>query len=377
MTDISDEARDSHGRWTAGGGNESAPASQAAAVRTADGRPALVGLPQKPIQIGNVWYTPGPNGRLHDAAEAYMKSAGLPYDPPATYQKVDPDRATRIADEFDKMAHAPDDPAVKASYAALAKETLAQWQTLKATGLKVEWIKPGQANPYAASPRLAEMDVALNNHWWGFPTDMGFGTGPEAEAAMKDNPLLAPTDEVVDGRHLVVNDVFRIVHDMFGHAKEGVGFRADGEDNAWRSHAAMYSPLARAAMTSETRGQNSWVNYGPYGKQNRTANEADTHFAPQKIGLMPKWTQDEGRQDPPGVHGMSMPRWAAYFAKTDTARIDNAIKTGLIAGHDNTEIARKVVGSAALNGVDGVTEITRQQIGRLGRAAISPRRTSP
>lgn len=378
MTDVSNEARDSHGRWTAGAGNDSAAASQAAAVRTADGQPALVGLPQKPIQIGSVWYTPGPNGTLHRAAEAYMKQAGLDYEPPTTYQKVDVDRATRIAAEFDKMAHAPDDPAVKASYAALARETIAQWHTLEATGLKVEWIKPGMENPYAASPRLAEMDVALNNHWWGFPTDMGFGTGPEAEAAKKDNPLLNDTGIVIDGHKCVVNDIFRIVHDMFGHAKEGVGFRADGEDNAWRSHAAMYSPLARGAMTSETRGQNSWVNYGPYGKQNRTASEADTHFAPQKIGLMPQWTQDEGRQDPAGIRGMSMARWASYFANSDTARIDNAIKTGLIAGLDNTEIARKVVGSASLNGVDGVTEITRQQIGRLGSAALNPReRKSP
>lgn len=379
MNDVQGEARDYHGRWTAGGEGSppgSATADQAAALaaRTADGHPALVGLPQKPIQIGDKWFVPGPNGRLHDAAEQYMKQAGLPYDPPTTYQKVDVDRATRIATEFDKMAHDPSDPKVKASYEALARETLAQWQVLKATGLKVDWIQPGQENPYAKSPRLAELDVSENNHWWGFPTDLGFGTGPEAEAAKKDNPLLAMTDEVVGGRHLVVNDVFRIVHDMFGHTKEGVGFRADGEDNAWRSHAAMYSELARAAMTSETRGQNSWVNYGPHGEANRHANENDTVFAPQKIGLMPKWTQDEGREDPPGVRGLSMARWGSYFARTDAARIDTAIKTGLIAGLDNTEIARKVVGSVGLNGVDGVTEITRQQIARLGSAAINPKR---
>jgi len=47
-------------------------------------------------------------------------------------------------------------------------------------------------------------------------------------------------------------------------------------------------------MTSETRGQNSWVNYGPNGEANRTASAEDTKFADQKVGLMPEWTWTEG-----------------------------------------------------------------------------------
>ena len=66
--------------------------------------------------------------------------------------------------------------------------------------------------------------------------------------------------------------------------------------------------------------------------------------------------------------------WAAYFVKTDLARIDNAVRTGLIAGLDNTEIARRVIGSVGLRGVDGVTEITSQQIAHIGRIALKPRR---
>jgi hypothetical protein len=109
--------------------------------------------------------------------------------------------------------------------------------------------------------------------------------------------LLKPTGEVIDGRHVVVNDEFRIVHDMFGHFKEGVGFRASGEDNAWRSHASMFSKAAIPAMTAETRGQNSWVNYGPYGETNRHASAGDTHYAPQKIGMLPAWVWKDGRSD--------------------------------------------------------------------------------
>ena len=279
------------------GGARSPDEASRRATSAASGHPKLEGLPDKPLKVGDHYLVPGPYGRAKETAEKYLRSAGLPFDPPKQYLKVDKERATRVAAAFDAMKHAPDDPAVQASYAALAKETLAQWQAIKESGLKVEWIKPGQADPYAETPRLAAMDVIDNNHWWGFPTDQGFGTGPEAEAAMHNNPMLQPTDEVVDGRKLVVNDVFRIVHDYFGHFKEGVGFRADGEENAWRSHAAMYSDLARGAMTSETRGQNSWVNYGPFGESNRSASAGDTHYAPQKIGLMPEWTWNEGRGD--------------------------------------------------------------------------------
>ncbi len=270
--------------------------AQAQAVLVASGAKPLEGLPQKPIELAGQWYVPGPIGRLRDAADSYMKSAGLPYSPPTDYAKLDKDRAAKIADEYEKMKDDPTNPAVKASYEAMAKETLAQWDTIKQTGLQVEWVKPGQKDPYALSPRLAAMDVSQNNHWWGFPTDLGYGSGVGKSNTDETNPMLKRTGEVIDGRPVVVNDVFRIVHDMMGHLKEGNGFRGEGEENAWRSHASMYSDLARPAMTSETRGQNSWVNYGPHGATNRTASGEDTIFAPQKIGLMPKWTEEEGRK---------------------------------------------------------------------------------
>ena len=59
------------------------------------------------------------------------------------------------------------------------------------------------------------------------------------------------------------NEQFRAVHDYFGHAIRGNPFGAKGEEVAWASHQQMYSPLARIAMTAETRGQNSFVNYTP------------------------------------------------------------------------------------------------------------------
>lgn len=73
------------------------------------------------------------------------------------------------------------------------------------------------------------------------------------------------------------------------------------------------------------------------------------------------------------IFDTSLAKWAAYFAQLDIKAIDAAIRAGLINGDDNTEIARKVVGSMGLNGVDGVTEYTRHKIAHLGRAAIRDR----
>lgn len=67
---------------------------------------------------------------------------------------------------------------------------------------------------------------------------------------------------------------------------------------------------------------------------------------------------------------VSFSAWAAYFSREDHRAISAAIQAGLSEGLDSTEIARRVVGSLAMNGVDGVTEYTRNKIAHLGRAAI-------
>jgi len=235
--------------------------------------------------------SPGPVKSVVQAARAYATERGLPVRRQGEYVQNDPALGKRIADAYEKMKHAPNNPRVKAAYKAMADETMAQYQFVKATGLKVEFIKPDQENPYA-SPKEVLADLQ-KGHLWVFPTESGFGS---SEADVKDNPLLADSGEVVDGHKLVVNDVFRIVHDFFGHGIEGSGFGPRGEENAWQSHMRLYSPAALPAVTSETRGQNSWVNFGPHGEANR-ANQKDTVYADQKTGIMPSWTWTEGVAD--------------------------------------------------------------------------------
>lgn len=229
----------------------------------------------------------GPIPWAEEAARRYMSQAGVEGELPSSFPPFDPERAARIAQAYDEMAHDPTNPLVRESYDAMIDETIAQWKALKDSGLEVEFLKPGMDDPYAASPALGYLDMLENRHLWVFPTDQGFGTINQTF----EHPLLTPTGITIDGREMLANDLFRIVHDVYGHNAPGNPFfRAPGEERAWRLHSAMYSPTARNAMTGETRGQNSWVNYGPYGEQNRTASAADTVYADQKAGRMPDWT---------------------------------------------------------------------------------------
>ena len=269
------------------------------AVFSSSHQAPLEGLPTRiKVPLTSEVITAGPNHTVRAVAEQYMRDAGLPYNPPIKYAKVDAGRAKRIADEYERMADDPSHPLVKASYDALIRETMAQYQAAKAAGFQAEfWDPEKERDPYEASPRMAIEDVNKNHHMYVFPTYFGYGSKEVPAEAAQKNPLLADSGERWNGYPVTVNDIFRAVHDYFGHAKEGVGFRHDGEENAWRSHASMYSPLARLAMTSETRGQNSWLNFGPHGEKNKTARTEDTVFADQKIGVMAPWTTHEGAED--------------------------------------------------------------------------------
>jgi len=74
------------------------------------------------------------------------------------------------------------------------------------------------------------------------------------------HPYLSDIDPATG---LTANEQFRAVHDYFGHGTQGTTFRPGGEEAAYASHHQMLSPLAQMALLSETRGQNSLVNYSP------------------------------------------------------------------------------------------------------------------
>ena len=172
--------------------------------------------------------------------------------------QVDEKFKQSVADWFDQVRSAPDDPAVQRAYRAFADETRKQYEYLTDKGVQFEFVD--NPAPYKNSAEMMQ-DIAENNRLLVYKTQ-----------ADSFHPLLSPEE----------NDMFRAVHDYFGHAGYGHQFGQLGEENAYRVHSAMFSPEARRAMATETRGQNSWVNTRPENKAN-----PGTVYADQKVALMP------------------------------------------------------------------------------------------
>jgi hypothetical protein len=146
-----------------------------------------------------------------------------------------------------------------AAYAALRRETVRQYEYLVGRtdfgGLGVT-VRVLDDDPYADA--AAMIDDLDRRELKVFAT------------AATDNPHPYLSD--------AENDMFRAVHDAFGHASIGQGFDGHGEEAAWLKHSAMYSPLARRALTTETRGQNCAMIFQYRGER----------FAEQKAALLPR-----------------------------------------------------------------------------------------
>jgi hypothetical protein len=128
------------------------------------------------------------------------------------------------------------------AYGKLIDEVNEQYR-LVSNAIKIDWHF-GDKN-YDSSPELLD-DIHNFGHMWVY-------------RGGDDHSMLGSS--TLDENGLTANDKFRAVHDFFGHGIEGYQFGKDGEENAWIEHSKMFSPLAQLALSSETRGQNSVVNY--------------------------------------------------------------------------------------------------------------------
>lgn len=195
-----------------------------------------------------------PKDEIREIAAGYAKSAGIEYKPGKPATAVNEDLGKRLADFYDEAKSNPADPEVQKSYQALADETMAQYRAMADAGYSVEPFT-GKGEPYKNSAEMVA-DVRDNKHLFFLRTEGNFSGG--------DNALLADSGVAINGQPLLVNDVFRAVHDFFGHAKEGLQFGPKGEFNAWRAHSEMFSSEAQGALAAETLAQNSFVNFGKH-----------------------------------------------------------------------------------------------------------------
>jgi hypothetical protein len=145
------------------------------------------------------------------------------------------------------------------AYRAFRAETEAQFEVLTRStgrgGLGIQ-VEVSAADPYPdAATMVADLGSARRLRI--------FGTGGPGNR----HPYLSAEQ----------NNMFRAVHDVFGHLASGRGFDRHGEEAAWFAHSRAYSPLARLAMTTETRGQTSMFIWHHQGRR----------FPDQKVMLLP------------------------------------------------------------------------------------------
>jgi hypothetical protein len=185
-----------------------------------------------------------------NGAKEYSEQNNIKQDTSITYKDVVANRAraSRIADAYDKL---PDfDKEAVDEFESLGREVNKQYDFMtRKLGVKVEFVSN---DPYKTSKEMFA-DVSKKR------------LKVLSTKATGGHPVF--TDEQ--------NDRFRAVHDFFGHAATGRGFGQDGEEAAWVHHSQMFTPKARLALTTETRGQNSWYNTRKNG------------FAKQKVALLP------------------------------------------------------------------------------------------
>lgn len=197
--------------------------------------------------------------QLAPAKSAYIIGKNLDdLKPDFSKVEVSP-MAGDMADVYNRAVSTLDDPKTIQAYQDLGNEAREQYRYMtEDLGIRVEFVKEDPYNINGVPSSKLMMEDVLNNK----------------RLQVRDS-----VDDFATNPHPIwdveTNNIFRAVHDFFGHAGSGRGFDAAGEEAAWLSHSQMFTPLARRAMTTETRGQNSY--YNKFGE-----------FAPQKAFLFPE-----------------------------------------------------------------------------------------
>lgn len=188
------------------------------------------------------------------------------------------------------------------AYEELNSELIKQYDALVAAGMRFDAL-----NDYDAYSKIYPNSSAVirdirNNNQLFF-----LKTNPQTFGPMKDgkpmdfsfHPLLKDSGRTdSSGNKLNYNDILRVVHDAIAHGTYAAEFGPIGEESAWHTHIrTIDNPWARWALTMETRGQNSFVNYrdARIGKDKMPLKPGDEGYVPvpdrdyaeQKFALIP------------------------------------------------------------------------------------------
>jgi hypothetical protein len=222
-------------------------------------------------------------------AEKYRKDNGVQTGALHTLLPEDTTYLMRVADAQQRGSNSPGADDVAKAYRALIDETKAMWRAL---GDVVVEAWTGDGAPYASAAEMLA-DVAGGRLRMRLSDDL-FGPGADNPG----HPLNAASGvKTVDGRDLSNNDLFRVVHDIYGYGQSGFRDSPRGAYNAYHEHARLVSPEARRALATETLAQSAWANYGQHlrRRDGTVPRETDVdylkpslkEFAEQKAFLLP------------------------------------------------------------------------------------------
>ncbi|HEU5111578.1 MAG TPA: crotonobetainyl-CoA--carnitine CoA-transferase [Micromonosporaceae bacterium] len=196
-----------------------------------------------------------------------------------------------VADHFAAAPAREHGPALDRAYATLKAENLRQFRLALDAGIRVApWLGTGQ--PYRG---IADLTTRLRASGVLHVYLPRAGHGPGA--ATPDHPMCEPAGIRVDGVEFTHNDVFRAVHDLFGHVLYGASMGPVGEFRAAHGHMAMYSAAAHPVVFTEQVSQICWFFYGPHlrdasGRLPRRGDPdwtppAERPYPPQKVFRCP------------------------------------------------------------------------------------------
>jgi hypothetical protein len=171
---------------------------------------------------------------------------------------LDLDYCLAVADHYDQAPRMAYSPAVRRMYDRMKAENLDQFHAIREAGFEVEpWLKEGQ--PYRDSSDLRR-SVLETGTIRVFLTREGHGP----VGIHGYHPLREGSGIVIGGIEFTHNDIFRVVHDVFGHVMPGNSFGPRGELLAAYCHMHMYSDDVHPVLFIEHVGQICWFFYGPH-----------------------------------------------------------------------------------------------------------------
>ncbi|MEU4620112.1 hypothetical protein AB0G04_09020 [Actinoplanes sp. NPDC023801] len=163
-----------------------------------------------------------------------------------------------VADDFERQPMSTADAVVARRYEQFTRECREQYETVRRTGLDVLPSRDHR-QPYRNSGELFSR-VAAEGVLYVQLTETGHGppgqTGP--------HPLREPSGVVIDGVPLRHNDLFRVVHDVFGHLAGRNSFGPVGELRAAYCHLPLFSAEVQPVLFTEHVAQTCWFYFGPH-----------------------------------------------------------------------------------------------------------------